>query len=254
MTLDFADRILDSCESTNDLVRQLGEQGFPHGTWVSTREQTRGRGPIGPQMKSHPGKHFNYLQHSPPRPDHLTMIPLASAVGIVRALSEEFPSVDLRIKWPNDLWVDQRKLGGILCEGVGTPSGAFIVVGIGLNCATHPDGLEFSGRPATSLARAAGVAPEGLVDRVRPQVHRGVLDAIEELDTQGPSSIADQYAAHAALAAGTPIAWNDASGEHAGVVSGLGSAGEMIVRKATGDVRLFAEEVRIGRPISRTRP
>ncbi|MGZ3687626.1 MAG: biotin--[acetyl-CoA-carboxylase] ligase, partial [Bdellovibrionota bacterium] len=147
----IANQVVDECESTNDLARALGEAGAPHGTWISARRQTRGRGRAGRDWQSEEGNLFISLVARVKDPALWSWVPLAAAVAVTRAVGRDFPEIPVRIKWPNDLWVRNRKLGGILCEGVGTRE-AFIVIGIGLNCASAPEILE---RPATSLSECA---------------------------------------------------------------------------------------------------
>jgi BirA family biotin operon repressor/biotin-[acetyl-CoA-carboxylase] ligase len=244
MSAVVANTVVDSCGSTNDLARRLGEDGFPHGTWVSARTQSSGRGRVGREWRSLPGNLFLSVLARPARRDIWTWIPLAAAVGVARAVGAELPGLDLRIKWPNDLWLGRAKAGGILCEGVGTAGGSFVVIGLGLNCARAPEGPEFADRPAVSLGGA-----EDLVDRVRPVALAGILEALRELEERGPAAIGEAYAARAALAPGSAIAWTPGADgdERAGEVLGLGPDGELRVRLAgTGElVRLYAEEVRI---------
>src|SRR4051794_23597950 len=95
--------VLDSCESTNDCARALGEKGFAHGTWVSARRQTGGRGRLGRSWASIEGNLFLSLIVRIDRKDVWTWIPLAAAAGVVTALRARFENLDIRIKWPNDL-------------------------------------------------------------------------------------------------------------------------------------------------------
>ena len=144
----IANQVIESCESTNDLARELGEAGYPHGTWISARQQSRGRGRLGRQWQSIEGNLFLSIIVRPEMRELWTWVPMATAIAIAEALRSLFPELPVQVKWPNDLWVHGKKLGGILCEAVGGRADSFIVIGIGLNCAVAPEGSRISPRRA----------------------------------------------------------------------------------------------------------
>lgn len=225
----IANEVVESCASTNDLARMLGEAGYPHGTWVSAREQTGGRGRLGRTWQSMRGNLFLSVVVRVGARERWTWIPIAAAGAIADELARERP---VSIKWPNDLWLGQAKLGGILCEAVGSKDGAFVIVGIGVNCASAPQGLD---QPAASLGLA--------VDEVRPRVLRAVLGGVEELAAHGPALCKQRYERFAALRPGTWIEWGEDSD---GQVRGLGDSGELLVTDRAGELRkLFAEDVKV---------
>lgn len=233
-------QVVDSCGSTNDLARRLGESGFPHGTWISARRQEQGRGRLGRVWQGIDGNLFLSIVARLEPQALWTWIPLSAAVGVAQALRAGNPGLDLRIKWPNDLWISRAKVGGILCEGVGSAQGSFIVIGIGLNCVAAPERSQVD-QEVTSLSAALGSRIDA--DSVRGSVIRGVLSALEELGSRGAGAIAERYSEYPALAPGTSIEWG--SGLQGWVV-GLGPAGELVVRSSEGkEARLFAEDVKV---------
>lgn len=251
--MNFAANVtLPECPSTNDLARQLGEAGLPHGTWISARRQTAGRGRLGRQWSSAEGNlHLSILVRDAGPRSHWSWIPLAAGVGAAQALSSLHAPLTIGVKWPNDLWIEGRKVGGILCEGVSSPEGAFVVIGVGLNCLFVPPNLD---QPATSLsAHARGGAGRGVSpDELRDPVREGILAAVAGLAREGPGFVARGYQDHAVLTPGLPVEWSHASGSRAGQVLHLGESGELVVR-ADDDgstTRLFAEDVKI-RPAQR---
>jgi BirA family biotin operon repressor/biotin-[acetyl-CoA-carboxylase] ligase len=180
-------------------------------------------------------------------------IPLTTAVAIVRGIVRRFPELAarVRIKWPNDLWIVPEgaapgaagaKLGGILCEAVGKPSGSFIVIGLGLNCARAPEGLD---QQALSLSQATGSVLTA--DEIRPLMIQSLLSALEELAGRGPSVILREYELSAAFPPGARIEWSTSSEVSHGEVLGLGPLGELRVRTegASEELRLYAEDVRV---------
>jgi len=121
----------DELPSTNDHLRVLAESGAAHFTVVTADSQTAGKGRSGKSWESPSGMGLwmSFLVRSdsevPP-----ALVPILVGLVATRALERLCPSLRPGIKWPNDIEVEGRKLGGILCEGAG--SGA-VVVGIGLN-------------------------------------------------------------------------------------------------------------------------
>ncbi len=119
---------LPECASTNREAFQLGLDGAPSGTVVVAGRQTAGRGRLGRQWVSEEGLTFSLLLRPPLRPSQAPLLCLAAALGVAEAL-------DLRIKWPNDVWDEQgRKVAGILAElNAEVDRLHFVVLGVGIN-------------------------------------------------------------------------------------------------------------------------
>jgi len=123
----------DSLISTNQTAWELLEQGEPSGTVVIAGQQTAGRGQWGRQWQSNQGGLFlSKIVDINLRVTQKAQLSLCSAWGIATILRDR--SCPVQLKWPNDLILNQRKLGGILTET--KISGQFItqaVIGVGLN-------------------------------------------------------------------------------------------------------------------------
>lgn len=239
---EYANRVIDRCGSTNDLARRLGDAGFPHGSWVSARVQEGGRGRLGRRWESIEGNLFLSMLCRIEDRSLWTWIPLATALGVARAVEGLAP---VRIKWPNDLWVNGAKLGGVLCEAVGNREGSYVVAGIGLNCTSTPQGID---QATASLGETAN-DPWITADRVREGVIAGVLDGWELLVRMGPAAIAREYESRAALTPGTEVEWERSpvpGTKSHGKVLGLGAIGELRVTREGGQIEnLYAEDVKI---------
>ncbi len=249
--MNYANQVIDRCRSTNDLVKELAEKGYPHGTWVSARAQEAGRGRLGRKWSSIEGNLFlSYLTRIEPR-ERWSWIPLTTAVATVRCLAGLFPEISLRIKWPNDLWVSYRgadaKLGGILCEGTSS-SHPYIVVGIGLNCRQAPDSQTVGQQAADLTSCLGGRAIHA--DDVRAPLIESLNDSFGRLATDGKEWVAQEYEKWNLFSPGTEVAWG--SPQLKATVVGLGDSGELIVRNSAGEVRgLFSEELSV-RPALKT--
>ena len=148
-------------DSTNDEARRCLEKGECHGLVVTADSQRAGRGRRNAEWRSCPGNLF--MSMIVEIPDESTAGQLAYVTGLAAADAiGRTVGIDVNLKWPNDLMLDGRKLGGILIEG-GTRPG-FYVVGLGINLVSAPSGGEY---PAISLADAGGVTTrDGLLAAV----------------------------------------------------------------------------------------
>ena len=148
---------LEIAESTNDMAKVLGSQGAAEGTLIVAETQTAGRGRLGRSWLSPPGLgiYVSLLLRPPLPPNELPQITLSTAVSVVRALTRAV-GVTPGIKWPNDLILKGKKLGGILTE-METESDQirYLVVGMGLNV-NNPDFSPELGGRATSLLKEEG--------------------------------------------------------------------------------------------------
>jgi BirA family biotin operon repressor/biotin-[acetyl-CoA-carboxylase] ligase len=147
----------ETLDSTNDLAKALAAQGAPEGTVVVAEAQTGGRGRLGREWDSPPGVglYVSLVLRPMLPPMELPQITLTTAVAVVRAV-RRVAGLAPGIKWPNDLLLNGKKLGGILTE-METESDRIrhVVVGLGLN--VNNPGFPFDlAATATSLALAAG--------------------------------------------------------------------------------------------------
>jgi len=155
--------ILHETPSTNTAAMALAQKGAEDGTVVVAERQTAGRGRLGRSWYSPAGENLycsvivRQTQSQTRLEEWLSWLPLLSAVAAARAI-QAVAALQARLKWPNDILINQQKLGGVLCESNGSRSqGRFVVVGIGINVNTprnaFPDDLRDL---ATSLAAEAG--------------------------------------------------------------------------------------------------
>lgn len=151
-------RFVPTCHSTNDeLAKMIQESGaeIPEGTLVATAHQTAGRGQRGNRWESAPGENLTFSLLLKPgflRASEQFRLSIAVALGVYETLREHLDD-SLKVKWPNDVFHGNRKLGGLLIEN--TLQGyalAHSVVGIGLNV----NQLQFGVPTATSLRAVTG--------------------------------------------------------------------------------------------------
>src|SRR4051794_37248770 len=135
-------------DSTNERAKELADAGAPHGTLVTADEQEAGRGRQGRVWTAPPGSAVLMSLILRDLDERHALLPLAGAVAVCEACEAVAP----RVKWPNDVWIDGRKVAGILIEG--RPQEGWAVLGIGVNVGTEAFPAELA-EIATSL-RIAG--------------------------------------------------------------------------------------------------
>ncbi|MCK5014055.1 MAG: biotin--[acetyl-CoA-carboxylase] ligase [Candidatus Omnitrophica bacterium] len=131
-------RYFDSIASTMDAAFQLGVEGVGEGTVVCAESQTKGKGRLGRNWASPKGKgiYMSVILRPALTPADLTQLTLLGAVAVCEAVGK-FCDVPAKIKWPNDILVNNKKLAGILTESSAEMDRVrFVVVGIGVNVST----------------------------------------------------------------------------------------------------------------------
>ena len=218
-------RIIDS---TNERARELAETGAPGGLIVTADEQVAGRGRHGRVWSAPRGKALLYSAVLRPLDERHSLLPLAVPLAVCEAV-EAVAGVSCRIKWPNDVWIEERKVAGVLLEAR-PPDWA--VIGVGVNVAIaadeFPDDLRW---PATSVGGGATV--KGVRDALN--------DALSGHVARPPDQTLDGFRDRDALL-GREIGWAGA-GEGSGVARGVDERGNLLVETADGELALGSGEV-----------
>jgi len=149
----------DSVPSTNNLAKRWADSGAPNGALVFADHQTGGRGRHGRSWIADPG--LNLTVSLVVRPDcppaKFGLITLAASMAVRAGIEACCPGVSARIKWPNDILIEDRKCCGMLLESaIGKDAAeSFVILGIGINVnqASFPEPFD---RTATSLMLGCG--------------------------------------------------------------------------------------------------
>jgi len=153
--------LLDECPSTNTLLAERAAAGAPHGSVLACEHQSAGRGRRGNSWVSSVGGSlaFSVLWRFPRGAGALGGLSLAVAVGAAKAL-ERLGTHGVRVKWPNDLFCEGRKLGGILIESSGDILGpSAVIVGVGINVRLGVQTRERIAGPVTDIASHSEAVP-----------------------------------------------------------------------------------------------
>ncbi|MGF7049909.1 BirA family biotin operon repressor/biotin-[acetyl-CoA-carboxylase] ligase [Paenibacillus sp. DS2015] len=229
-------KIMKSTVSTQNEARALAETGASEGTLVVAEEQTGGKGRIGRKWFSPFGKGiWMSLILRPQQPLQYTpQLTLLTGVAVCRAI-RKLTRLDVGIKWPNDLLLNDRKVCGILLESAAEDEVVrYCIAGIGisanLDCEDFPDDLQSI---ATSLKIESGVA-----------VDRTVLIAtiMEELELlyelyclKGFQPIASLWEA-SSVTLHHQVAVNTLQGRLEGIARGLDPSGALLIETSNGEI------------------
>jgi BirA family biotin operon repressor/biotin-[acetyl-CoA-carboxylase] ligase len=232
--------VYEELSSTNAEARRRGEAGEAGPVWILAKRQTDGRGRRGRSWSSGEGNLTATLLMATTRPPaeaaQTSFIAALAAADLADACLGPGAA---QLKWPNDLLVHGRKAAGILLEAGPRPGGLWLAVGVGVNLATYPAGVEL---PATSFAEhMASGAPD-------PRAALEILAArfqawLEIWDGQGFGAIARAWTARA-YGLGRPCEARLPSQTLKGVAEGLDPDGALRLRLDGGGVeRITAGDV-----------
>jgi BirA family transcriptional regulator, biotin operon repressor / biotin---[acetyl-CoA-carboxylase] ligase len=228
-------------DSTNEQAKELAKSGAPGGLVVTADEQTSGRGRRGTAWFAPPGCCLLYSALVRPfAASDAPLLPLAVPIAVCEA-AEAIAPVRCQVKWPNDVWIDERKVAGVLAEA--RPDEGWAVIGVGLNVAIAQEDF-----PAELRETATSVLPTEGEGGVAPGGAPGVRAALAALNEalgrwlEAPDDeVLSAYRARDALC-GKRISWD--GGE--GLAEEIDERGHLVVEKGDGErVALGAGEVHL---------
>jgi BirA family biotin operon repressor/biotin-[acetyl-CoA-carboxylase] ligase len=185
-------QVHEEIASTSDLARELGAAGYAHGLVIFAESQTSGRGRRENRWTAPPGQDVlcSILLRPSVRMEHWARLTTMAVLGICRAIETTTP-LHPEIKWPNDVFIQNKKCAGILAETFTSDMGPYMVLGIGLNVNTdaYPPELRDI---ATSMRLAmedgrmldrnlVAIALIKQIDRLLPLWEQGYESVIDEV-------------------------------------------------------------------------
>lgn len=228
-------QVLGEVDSTNSELMRRARAGRTEPVLLVAERQTAGRGRLGRQWHSSAGDSLTFSLGLPLAPIDWSGLSLAVGVSLAESLH---PTVGL--KWPNDLWLDMRKLGGILIETASTGEGhecpRYAVIGVGINIVERPaHGLSTPPAwlrelmPEVDAPHALSLVAEPLVRGVQAFAYAGFVAFQARFDAR--DVLRDRAVA---LSDGT-----------AGTAHGTTESGALLVHTAAGMVALTSSEVSV---------
>lgn len=244
----------DSLPSTNTEAARAAMTGAAEGLCVVAREQTSGRGRQQRVWVSPPdaGLYFSILLRPRLDTSRWPLITLMAAVAVTDALAEAC-ALAVDIKWPNDIYGGERKLGGILAEMIETPGGRACVVGIGLNLRESALTAELL-ETATAVETLTGRPPD--VEQLLQSLTRAIAERYHALqEPLGTKRTLDEWTAHSTYAHGKRVRVALDAEQLEGVTRGLEPDGALRVETEAGEIRIIrAGDVTALRPATKDAP
>lgn len=231
----FTVEVLPELDSSNTELMRRARAGRPEPVLLVAERQTAGRGRLGRAWHSEPGDSLTFSLGLPLAPMDWSGLSLAVGVSVAESLH---PAV--KLKWPNDLWVGDRKLAGILIEtasfGEGAAGARYAVIGVGINVAQ---------REATGLSTPPAAVRDFLPDadaaavllQVAPRLVRDVLN----FALAGFRPFHARFDARDILR-DRPVTLSDGT---AGTAHGVGEDGSLLVHTAAGLQAISSSEVSV---------
>ncbi|MCP4870936.1 MAG: biotin--[acetyl-CoA-carboxylase] ligase [Proteobacteria bacterium] len=249
MSRTFRIERFGSVDSTNRLLSERAHDGAPAGLVIVADAQTAGRGRQGRTWTSEAGQglYVSILRRPAVPATEAWRWTLLAGLAARAAVAPHLGGAGAWLKWPNDLFVGTRKLGGILCE-LRSTGGAIdgIVVGIGINL--RPPG---GGWPPDLSSRATSLLEQGAPDGLRDRVLKSLITSLEQLERELARSGGAADLMAQARDAMAPMIGRSASVELGGavqtvVVTGLADSGALEVLDEGGAARtLLAGDVHL---------
>lgn len=224
-------------DSTNNWAKGHADELDPSVvTVVTAEEQTAGRGRFKRPWLSPPGQNVYatfcfFLPHLTPALANIAQI---LALSVCELLQNH--GISSQFKWPNDLLVNGKKIGGVLCETLASQRLCCVLLGLGLNVNMSSVWLEKIGRPATSLA-ALGVASdvETLLQELQHLFDRDLHLFLKE----GFRPFFNDFVSRLSLKPGDRLTLSDVQGRWEGTFESIGPDGSLSLRLLGGGVKVF---------------
>jgi BirA family biotin operon repressor/biotin-[acetyl-CoA-carboxylase] ligase len=221
----------DIVGSTQDVAREWVTRGAPSGTVVTAREMTAGRGRRGRVWHVPPGANVCLTAVGPTvAAEALWQVALVAGLAVVEALEQVAPSVPAALRFPNDVYVEGKKLGGVLVEAVPPRTGTrwIPLIGIGMNVHAAP-------LPPEVADRAVSLEEAGPARVAVAEVESALLGRLTDLWAwwrgDGFSSILEYWKVRA-----------DSSACRTFVIDGVPTVCRVLDIEADGTVTLAAED------------
>lgn len=240
----------DVTDSTNQRIKQAGDEGAPHGTLAVADRQTAGRGRRGRTWESPAGSsiYMSILLRPDVAPNKASMLTLVMALSVAEGIRECVGSgedvPELQIKWPNDIIINGKKLVGILTEmsaQVDYINHVTVGVGINVNMTEFPEEIADT---ATSLRLECGHTVK------RAPLIAAVMERLEEnyeifLETEDLSGLLERYST-LLINRDRDVLIIGQKEKYQAHALGIDNTGELIVKKEDGTLeKIYAGEVSV---------
>jgi len=238
---DFTVEVLPEIDSSNSELMRRARAGQHEATLLVAERQTAGRGRMGRVWQSQPGDSLTFSLSLSIAPQDWSGLSLAVGLSLAESLH---PAV--RLKWPNDLWFEDRKLGGILVEAASMGGRSQVVVGVGLNIRPRlADGLNTAPAALSELLPAL-TAPTALAHVALP-----LIQTLLRFEHEGFSPLQARFESRDVLK-GRRVHTSDGQ---EGLALGVSQSGALLLQTDTGLQEIHSAEISVRPfPVQDSRP
>jgi len=238
---DFTVEVLPEIDSSNNELMRRARAGQHEATLLVAERQTAGRGRMGRVWQSQPGDSLTFSLSLSIAPRDWSGLSLAVGLSLAASLH---PNV--RLKWPNDLWFEDRKLGGILVEAASMGGRSQVVVGVGLNIRPPlADGLN------TAPAALSELSPELTAPTALARVALPLIQTLLKFEQEGFSPLQARFESRDVLK-GRRVHTSDGQ---EGLALGVSPSGALLLQTDTGLQEIHSAEISVRPfPVQDTRP
>lgn len=234
----FTVEVLPEIDSTNTELMRRARAGHLEPVLLVAERQSAGRGRLGRQWESDAaglGGTLTFSLGLPLAPADWSGLSLAVGLSVADSLHP-----DLRLKWPNDVWLQERKLAGILIETASVGEVRYAVIGIGVNI-TARDGAGLRTPPAALSEVLPGIDAPAALERITLPLVQAVLRFVD----QGFAPLRQPYHVRDCLYGREVMCGDGLTGQARGVDAG----GALLVHTANGLKKITSAEVSV-RPLA----
>lgn len=236
---------LDEVDSTNNYARKLAEDGVQHGTLVVADYQNGGKGRRGRTwvMPHRKAIAMSLIVRPDIRPEKASMMTLVTGMAVAEAI-KKVTGLDTKIKWPNDIVINGKKISGILTEMSAEMDGInYVVIGIGIN-ANFTEFPEELRETATSLQQQLGYPVDrGAIICMTMKIFEIYYERF--METQSMKGLAEEYQ-QMLVNLDRQVRVLEPGNEYSGVARGIDETGQLLVEKENGEtVAVYAGEVSV---------
>ena len=230
----FSVEILPEVDSTNTELMRRARAGQMDPVLLVAERQTAGRGRLGRDWKSDVqglGGTLTFSLGVPLAPADWSGLSLAVGLAVVHSLHP-----DLRLKWPNDVWLAQRKLAGILIETASVGDTRYAVIGVGINIAPR-DATDLRTPPAALQELWPEATPPAALARVAPPLVR----AVQQFVIEGFAPLRQAFPARDLLSGQAVVCSHGVTG----TARGVDASGALLVHTDQGLIKINSAEVSV---------
>ena len=206
--------------STNEDAWEYTQNSSGHGSLFLTDNQTGGKGRRNNKWVSTPDKSltFSFILHSELELEKMGLLPLLTGISIVKGITAA-TAIQTGLKWPNDIMLNEKKMGGILIESKQTQNGLGVVVGVGLNINENAQDI-----PHTLRNNAISLAMFSRQTHSREQILSAILNEFETLYNNQMNSIIPLWTDHC-IHQDREVSFHSEKGKQKGIFQGISSQG-----------------------------